>query len=193
MMRPMIRTASHARTFARLLCCGALAFALGACDKQDSPSEAKAPAPAEADAKAKTDTVAAKDGGADAKSKVKTIPGQDPADDRFALSIEPPAEAAAGKESVVKIKVLPKEPWHMNHDYPITLKIDPPGGVALAKSEQKKGDAVKFEDSGCEFDVSFTPSEAGEKTFSGQFRFAICQDEACAPVKEDVEFRVAVK
>ncbi len=190
MMRPMIRTGSHARTLARLLCCGALAIALGACDKQDSPSEAKAPATKQDDTKAK-DTVAAKDGGADAK--VKTIPGQDPADDRFALSIEPPAEAAAGAESVVKIKVLPKEPWHMNHDYPITLKIDPPGGVALAKTEQKKGDAVKFEDSGCEFDVSFTPSEAGEKTFSGQFRFAICQDEACAPVTESVEFRVAVK
>ncbi|MCA9713629.1 MAG: hypothetical protein H6713_30665 [Myxococcales bacterium] len=166
-----------------------LAFALGACDKQETASEAKTPAAGQEtapDAKASGEV-------AQADTKVKTIPGKDPADDRFALSIEPPSEAAAGEESVVKIKVLPKEPWHMNHDYPTTLTIDPPGGVSLAKGELKRGDAVKFEDAGCEFDVAFTPSETGEKTFSGKFRFAICQDEACAPVSEDVEFRVAVK
>ena len=58
MMRPMITTGSHARTLARLLCCGALAFALGACDKQDAPSEAKTPAPAKTDTKS-NDKVAA--------------------------------------------------------------------------------------------------------------------------------------
>jgi hypothetical protein len=181
MLRSMITP-----SFTRMFVGGLLATALVACDKQDAPAEVKSP------------TVTAKAGAAPATSaakapKVKEMPGKDPADTRYQLTVVPPTSIAVGEQGVTKITLLPKTPWHMNHEYPTTLKFDSPAGVTLVKGEQKKGDAVKFEDASAEFDVAFTATEPGEKTFAGEFRFAICQDEACSPMSENVEFRVAVK
>ena len=81
----------------------------------------------------------------------------------------------------------------MNLDFPTSLRIEAPQGVEVVKAEQKKADAVKLDENTAEFAVAFTPKEAGEKTFSGKFKFAVCQDEACSPVTEDVNFKVAVK
>ncbi|MBX7082440.1 MAG: hypothetical protein K1X88_24755 [Nannocystaceae bacterium] len=121
--------------------------------------------------------------------KVKVVDGG--GDDRYALSFDTP-EAKAGQPASVTVRVVPKAPWHMNLDFPTSLKLEPPSGVTLASAELKKGDA-KLDESACSFDVKFTADKPGEQTFSGKFKFAVCQDEACSPVTEDVEFKVAVK
>lgn len=131
------------------------------------------------------------DGAGPANPAVKE--GAPASDERYTLQIQPPGEAKAGEEGVVHIKVLPKGPWHMNLEYPTKLTVTPPDGVTLAKAEQKKPDAVSLTDETCEFDVAFTSTAAGDKSFSGKFKFAICQDEACSPVQEDIDFKVAVK
>lgn len=134
---------------------------------------------------------AANSGGGD---KVKVVEGAAPGvDDRYALQIEPPADAAAGKESEVIVRVVPKAPWHINLDFPTSLKLDPPAGLTLAASELKKGDARKLDDNNCEFAVKVTPSAAGEHALTGQLKFAVCQDEACSPVTEQVALKVAAK
>ncbi len=125
--------------------------------------------------------------------KVKVEDGGDPADDRYTVNIEPPSEAGVGKDAKVKITVVPKAPWHMNLDYPTALDIKPPSGVKLAKSPLQKSDAEKLDENSAEFGLSFTADAAGEKEFTGQFRFAVCQDDACAPVQHDVAFKVAVR
>ena len=126
--------------------------------------------------------------------KVKVVDGPKAGgDERYDLLIEPPAEAKAGEAGKVTVKVVPKKPWHMNLDFPTSLKVDAPEGVTVTKASQKKADAVKLDDEHCEFAVDFTPASAGEQTFTGKFKFAVCQDEACAPVTEDLEFKVAVK
>jgi hypothetical protein len=113
-------------------------------------------------------------------------------DDRYALKIETP-EATAGQESKVTVRVVPKDPWHMNLDYPTSLAVQSTGGAAaLAKDKLKKDDGTISEKE-CSFDVAFTPKAAGDANFSGEFKFAVCQDEACAPVTENIEFKVAVK
>ncbi|MCB9566600.1 MAG: hypothetical protein H6710_05205 [Myxococcales bacterium] len=154
----------------------------------DKPTTAKAPEAAPEKTE-KTPETAPEAGG----EKVKTIEGGDPADDRFTLNIEPPADAAVGAEGKVKLSIVPTAPWHMNLDYPTTLAISPPSGVTLAKAELKKDDALRLDDGGCEYEVAFTPSAAGDASFTGKLKFAVCQDDACAPVEKDVEFRVAVK
>ena len=63
----------------------------------------------------------------------------------------------------------------------------------MAKTELKKADAVALDENRAQFDVKFTPTAAGEQSFTGTFKFAVCQDEACAPVTENVQFKVAVK
>jgi|GEM_PF-3204722 len=131
---------------------------------------------------------ASADGGGE---KVKVVEGGG-GDDRYALQIEPPAEAKAGEEGTAIIKVVPKEPWHMNLDYPTSLKLEAPEALAVTNADLKKGDA-KLDESTCEFAVSFKPTAAGDHSVSGKFKFAVCKDEACSPVTEEVEFKVAVK
>ena len=128
------------------------------------------------------------DGGGD---KVKVVDGGG-GDDRYALQIEPPSEAKAGEQGTAIVKVVPKEPWHMNLDYPTSLKLEAPEALAVTNADLKKGDA-KLDESSCVFAVDFKPTAAGEHSVSGKFKFAVCKDEACSPVTEEVEFKVAVK
>jgi hypothetical protein len=190
-------TASPARPAMLTLAC--LLLAAG-CSGENKPAAATAPA-TDADKKDEAKagkqpvdpgkTTAANSGGGD---KVKVVEGGAPGvDDRYALQIEPPADAAAGKESEVIVRVVPKAPWHINLDFPTSLKLDPPAGVTLASKELKKADARKLDDNNCEFAVKLTPSAAGEHALTGQLKFAVCQDEACSPVTQDVEIKLAAK
>ncbi|MGH1343116.1 MAG: hypothetical protein ACRBN8_16280 [Nannocystales bacterium] len=180
-----------------LLVTTALTLCVPACTSSDTKSETASPKTQETGAKAgEPDATAAADSAAGpaggGEKKVKVVEGAAPADDdRYELKIETPA-AQSGQESKVTVRVVPKKPWHMNLDFPTSLKVDGPEGVALANADLKKGDA-QLDENACQFDVAFTPSAAGEQTFTGKFKFAVCQDEACSPVTEDIEFKVAVK
>lgn len=170
-----------------------LVLALAACggeQKQAGP-DAKAPDAGKTAAAPAATPPAATPPAAD--PKVKVVDGAEPGDDRYAIRVEPPADAAVGREGVVKVSVVPKKPWHMNLDFPTKLAVTAPDGVNVAKAEQAKADALKFDENSAEFAVKFTPSSAGDKGFAGEFKFAVCQDEACSPVTEKVEFKVAVK
>lgn len=193
---------SIARTLTTVLALAG-AVSLVACDGGNKPAAKEPPASGAAPAKdgakdgdkdndgvAKVAEDAADKAGADGE-KVKVVEGGGD-DDRYALQIEPPAEAKAGEEGTAIVKVVPKEPWHMNLDYPTSLKLEAPDGLAVTNADLKKGDA-KLDESACEFAVSFKPTEAGDHAVSGKFKFAVCKDEACSPVTEEVEFQVAVK
>lgn len=121
--------------------------------------------------------------------KVKTVPGMD---DRFDMVVEVP-EASVGEESKVVVRVVPQAPWHMNLDYPTSLAINENASLNLGEGKLKKSDATRLDDEACQFDVAFTAAEAGEQILTGELRFAVCQDEACAPVTKPVEVKVAVK
>ena len=125
-------------------------------------------------------------------NKVKVVEGANPTEDRYALKIEP-VEGKVGQENTVLVKVVPKAPWHMNLDFPTSLAVAGPGDVKLAKGDQNKADAIKLNEESAEFGVKFTTEAAGDKAFTGKFKFAVCQDEACSPVTEELNFRVAVK
>jgi len=164
-----------------------LVFACGGAPKPESKASAKAE---KASAPAADDAVLASAAG---DGKVKVVPGQAPsADDRYELTVDA-AQAKVGEPASVAVRVVPKAPWHMNLDFPTSLKVEAAAGVELAKAQLGKADAAKLDEHGCRFDVGFTASEPGERTFTGKFKFAVCQDEACAPVTRDVEFKVAVQ
>ncbi len=139
------------------------------------------------------DAAPTKEAKADDGAKTKVVEGKAPGDERYALLVEPPTDAAAGKEGEVIVRAVPKDPWHINLEFPASLKMETPAGVTLANASQKKADARAINDSTCEFGLKFTPDAAGEHTFTGKFKFAVCIDEACSPVTEDLSFKVAVK
>jgi hypothetical protein len=167
-----------------------VAFAVvAACDKTP---ETKAPPSSGGDQAKKAEPAADAEPEPEDGDKTKVVEGAPPGgDERYALQIETP-EAQSGQESKVTVRVVPKEPWHMNLDYPTSLAVNAGQDVALAKDKLKKADAELSEKS-CAFDVAFTPKQAGDAKFTGEFKFAVCQDEACAPVTENLEFQVAVK
>jgi hypothetical protein len=173
----------------RALALSALMLALTACGGENKPAAADAKSPD----KAAPPPVTADKATPTPDTKVKVVPGADPTDDRYSLKIEPAPDAVAGREGTVMVTVVPKAPWHMNLDFPTSLAVQAPEGVQLAKPEMKKADAQKLDENSAEFAVKFTPAAAGEKAFTGKFKFAVCQDEACSPVTEEVAFKVAVK
>jgi hypothetical protein len=127
------------------------------------------------------------------EQKVGTKPGDGGAANKeYALQIDP-SEGKVGEEGQVTIRVVPSADWHMNLEYPTKLQVTAPAGVAVAKPKLGKDDAVKLDEQNCEFAVKYTPSEAGDKTFTGEIKFAVCQDTACVPKTETLEFQVAVK
>lgn len=167
-----------------------LAVACGGDQKKPATPEAKAPE-ATPPVAAKPAEPAKVGDAAPAGDKVKLVDG--PGDDRFALRITPPADAAVGREGVITVAAVPQGPWHINLDFPTKLALAAPEGVTLPKAELAKTDAAKLDEKSAEFAVKFTPTSAGDKAFTGEFKFAVCQDEACSPVTQKVDFKVAVK
>ena len=101
--------------------------------------------------------------------------------------------AVKGKPATAQVVIKPAAGYHINKDFPTSLKLTPPAGLTLASANLAKADARKLDDEHCEFAVKVTPSATGEHAVTGQLKFAVCQDEACSPVTRDVEIRVAVK
>jgi hypothetical protein len=111
----------------------------------------------------------------------------------YTLEIKVPAAAAAGKPAEVVVTLVPKNGRHLNHEFPTKLVVAPPAGVTVAKPTLKKADATTFTDDLATFKVSFTASDAGEKAFTGKFKFAVCTDATCDPMTEQLAFKVSVK
>jgi hypothetical protein len=167
---------------------------MSACASNSTDAAAKDGKTKEAEP-AKTDTAAPPVEGTpvEGEQKVATVaPDGGGANEQYALQIDP-GEATVGQPGTVSIRVIPNATWHMNLEYPTKLTVTPPAGVEVAKPKLGKDDAVKFTEENAEFAIAFTPSEAGDKVFTGEFKFAVCQDTACVPKTEKLEFHVAVK
>jgi hypothetical protein len=114
------------------------------------------------------------------------------AGDQYDVSISAPA-AKAKERAVAKVSVVPKGAFHVNTEYPVKLKINPPDGVTLEKDTLRGPDAKRFEKAGLDFEVAFTADGSGKKSFSGELKFAVCTDTECKPTTEKVSFDVDVK
>jgi hypothetical protein len=114
-------------------------------------------------------------------------------DSSYALKVDAPSKLASGAAGTVRVSVLPKEGWKMNHEFPTKLKITAPAGVTVARAEQSIGDAERFEDAGATFAIEFTAQSAGEKAFQGKFRFAVCTDATCVPKSRELAWVVDVE
>ncbi len=112
--------------------------------------------------------------------------------DSYDLSVNKPA-AKAKSRAVARVAVKPKGAFHMNVDYPAKLKLAAPEGVKLEKDTQTGKEAAKFDKGALEFEVAFTAESGGNKSFTGELKFAVCTDTECKPTSERVSFEVEVK
>ena len=125
--------------------------------------------------------------------KIANLDGEVPPDAKpYTVKIES-VSGKVGEPGQVKISVVPDPSWHVNLEYPTQLSVEVPAGVEVTKATQSKGDALALTEQNCEFGVGYTASEAGEKAFTGEIKFAVCQDTACVPKSETLAFAVAVE
>lgn len=109
----------------------------------------------------------------------------------FTLSVEAP-ETKVGAPARAKVKLVAGTGYHVNADYPTSLKLTPPAGVDLPKPTLSAKEAA-IKPSEAQFDVAYTAKEAGKKTFSGILSFAVCTATTCDPHREKVTFTVDVR
>lgn len=113
--------------------------------------------------------------------------------DEGSLAIEVPPDAKAGSEVVAKVTLKPTESYHVNQDYPVKLVLDDQANVTLPKKELKKADADAFDERQLVFSVKLTPTQSGNYTVSGIFKFAVCTAQQCLPKKEPIAIQIAAK
>jgi hypothetical protein len=115
------------------------------------------------------------------------------------LAVVPPTDSKAGAEVVAKITLTPTAAYHVNMDFPIKLQLDAPQNVTLAKTElkaggpAKQGDAEALDERQLVFAVKLTPTQSGNYTINGSFKFAVCTDTQCLPKKEPIAIQIAAK
>jgi hypothetical protein len=100
--------------------------------------------------------------------------------------------AQKGQPAKAQVVIKPGAGWHLNKDYPTTLKLRPPAGVQAQKADFSKADAALSEQE-ARFDVVLTSSEAGKKSVPGDLRFAVCSESTCDPQKSTVTIEMDVK
>jgi hypothetical protein len=111
------------------------------------------------------------------------------ADSSFNIQIDAPAAQKAHK-GVAKIHITPGAGFHVNKEFPAMMSVVAPAGVTVDKA---KAPPTKLEEAGCDFEVAYTPSEAGKKVFTGELKFAVCSANSCDPKKQALNFTVDVK
>ena len=124
---------------------------------------------------------------------VGKIPGNIPEEQRFSVEIDRPERLAVGAAGLATIKLTAHEPWHVNLDYPTSMELTLPGGFEAAQRSFEKHHARRLDEQGFEYELAFTATRPGDEQIQGRLFFAVCEEDACVPVKHDINFAVAVQ
>lgn len=169
----------------------AVALVAAACSSDDPKPGADAPeVPPATTAKAEMPAAPAPTAQADAP---KAKPSDTATDPSFTMQLKPAGEYTAGELGTLVLDLTPRAPYHVNQEFPITVKLKAPPGLSLPKTELQKADAAAFGEDKARFEVPFTPDKAGEYLVEAHVRFAVCTPETCVPDERDLALAVAVK
>jgi hypothetical protein len=101
------------------------------------------------------------------------------------------AEGKAGAEAIAKVTVTPASGYHISQEYPVSLKLDPPAGVKLAKADLDKNDVATLSEKSLAFAVKATADKPGAYEIKGWFRFGVCDPSSCHPKSQPITISVA--
>lgn len=111
----------------------------------------------------------------------------------YTVRVEAPP-AHVGSRTTARVIVQAAAGHHINPDYPTSLKLEPPHGVELVKTDlSKKNGGVTVRENEAVFDVDYTAHEAGQETIAGTLRFAVCTASTCDPRRAPVNVKVSAK
>jgi hypothetical protein len=106
----------------------------------------------------------------------------------------PKVAATHGQPATAQVAFRPAAGYHLNTEFPTSLKLNAPAGVTTAKASLAKSDAKLSEKEGS-FSVVLTAQDAGKKVVSGELRFAVCTDNgtSCEPQRLPIAIELDAK
>lgn len=116
----------------------------------------------------------------------------DAADKRFAVKVSGQS-LQVGQAQKVQIKLTADAPWHMNMEYPTSMKLSQASGLQLNKTKFKKGDATILSEHKIVFEVPVVAASAGRFETDATIKFAICKADSCSPASTKVKLRLNAK
>ena len=103
-----------------------------------------------------------------------------------------PSKVGAAATAHVAVKAA--SGYHVNKDFPTSLKLTPTPGVDLPKATLNGHDAgVKVSEAALDIDVPYTAREAGKRTVEGTLSFAVCTATTCDPRKVKVSLTIEAR
>jgi hypothetical protein len=100
---------------------------------------------------------------------------------------------AVGQKGKLSLAIVPKAPWHVDPRAPLTIRLEAPGGLALAKVQLGRKDALEPKAEVPRFEVPFTASAPGRQEARAHLKFFLCRDTICAQQMRTVAVAVTVK
>lgn len=110
-------------------------------------------------------------------------------DDRYQLQISG-QEIAPGHSGQVKLSLTADEPWHMNTDFPTSVKLSPVAGITIDEPTLKRGDARVLSEHKIVFIFDITAQRSGNYRVPGKIKFAICKNDSCSPASASFNLRI---
>lgn len=119
---------------------------------------------------------------------------ENPGADAYAVDTSRSTSAVAvGQAGKLSLAILPKAPWHVDPRAPLSIKLEAPAGLALAKTQLGRKDALEPKAEVPRFEVPFTASAPGRQEAKAQLKFFLCRDTICAQQTKTVAVAVTVK
>lgn len=170
-----------------------LAIALVACGKKSAGNQEKEPSPPPGPQPTKDVPAPTPQAGCGSADDPKFFLKPD----EGTLTIDK-VDASAGAQATAGVKVSPATGYHMSTDFPISLCLEPPAGVTVAKTtfssgKGQQGDADQFSEQALAFSVKATAEKPGSYEVKGIFKFGVCDKESCHPKKQPITITVAAK
>jgi hypothetical protein len=113
--------------------------------------------------------------------------------ENYVIEVAPQGAAATNRESQVDVRLVPRNGYHVNHDYPIRLRVTAPAGVTLPRAEYDRAAASEFGDPRAVFGVKYTPTSAGAKEFQADFNFSVCNPQTCMLERQHLTWSVTAE
>ncbi|MCB9591338.1 MAG: hypothetical protein H6719_01290 [Sandaracinaceae bacterium] len=114
-------------------------------------------------------------------------------DPSFELRATATGPYTTGERGTFGIQLTPRGEFHVNQDFPMSVRPCAGEGVTLANAELGNEDAAERTERGARFDVPFTPTAAGEHRVSAVVDFAVCTPENCMPEQRTIALLLPVE
>jgi hypothetical protein len=110
----------------------------------------------------------------------------------YELSMRPVGAYRTGQPGVAEVVLVAKDPYHVNPEFPLMLRLRESTGVKYARTIVAK-DRAKVEVKRATVPVEFTPEASGSRVLAGSLRFSVCNDQRCLVEKRELELGIEVR